>query len=123
MKSTYSRPRGARCCADALRRAVPAAEARRICRLLRAIANPVRLALLDLLARNPGRVCVCDLEAAVPVKQPTVSHHLMRLRQAGLVEAERRGPWMHYRVRPNAMRLVRDRLGAWFDIERKNDEP
>ena len=52
-----------------------------------------------MLARNEGRVCVCDLEAAVPVKQPTVSHHLRILRDAGLVESEKSGQWVYYHLR------------------------
>jgi ArsR family transcriptional regulator len=74
------------------------------------LAHPVRLQLLDVLARNEGRVCVCDLEAAVPVKQPTVSHHLRLLREAGLVESEKVGQWVYYRIRRDAARALRGRI-------------
>lgn len=74
------------------------------------LAHPVRLQLLDVLARNEGRVCVCDLEAAVPVKQPTVSHHLRLLREAGLVESEKVGQWAYYRIRRNEARALGERL-------------
>jgi len=74
------------------------------------LAHPVRLQLLDVLARNEGRVCVCDLEAAVPVKQPTVSHHLRLLREAGLVESEKVGQWVYYRIRRDAARALRERV-------------
>jgi ArsR family transcriptional regulator, arsenate/arsenite/antimonite-responsive transcriptional repressor len=70
----------------------------------------VRLQLLDILARNEGRVCVCDLEASVPVKQPTVSHHLRLLREANLVESEKVGQWVYYRVRRDALRAMRARV-------------
>jgi ArsR family transcriptional regulator len=75
------------------------------------LAHPVRLQLLDVLARNEGRVCVCDLEAAVPVKQPTVSHHLRLLREAGLIESEKVGQWVYYRIRRPA-RALRSRAAG-----------
>jgi ArsR family transcriptional regulator len=74
------------------------------------LAHPVRLQLLDVLARNEGRVCVCDLEAAVPVKQPTVSHHLRLLREAGLIESEKVGQWVYYRIRRENAQAMRERL-------------
>src|SRR3970040_505441 len=74
------------------------------------LAHPVRLQLLDVLARNEGRVCVCDLEAAVPVKQPTVSHHLRLLREAGLIESEKVGQWVYYRIRRDSARALRERV-------------
>jgi len=77
---------------------------------LEQLAHPVRLQLLDVLARNEGRVCVCDLEASVPVKQPTVSHHLRILREAGLVESEKVGQWVYYRIRRDSARALRDRV-------------
>jgi len=76
------------------------------------LSHPVRLQLLDVLARNEGRVCVCDLEAAVPVKQPTVSHHLKLLRAAGLIEREKVGLWAYYRVNRTTLAGLRERLGA-----------
>lgn len=82
---------------------------------LEALAHPIRLRLLAALAANPGRVCVCDLEAIVPVKQPTVSHHLRILRKAGLVDSERRGLWAHYRVRREALRALAARVGLALD--------
>ena len=86
------------------------AEATSLATELEQLANPVRLQLLDVLARNEGRVCVCDLEAAVPVKQPTVSHHLRLLREAGLVESEKVGQWVYYRIRRDEARALRERV-------------
>ena len=74
------------------------------------LAHPIRLQLLDVLARKEGTVCVCDLEAAVPVKQPTVSHHLKLLRQAGLVESERQGLFAYYRLDRKALDALRSRI-------------
>ena len=86
------------------------AEATSLATELEQLANPVRLQLLDVLARNEGRVCVCDLEAAVPVKQPTVSHHLRLLREAGLVHSERQGLYAYYRVDREALGALRTRI-------------
>ena len=85
-------------------------EATAIASELEQLAHPVRLQLLDVLARNEGRVCVCDLEAAVPVKQPTVSHHLRLLREAGLIESEKVGQWVYYRIKRDSARALRDRV-------------
>jgi ArsR family transcriptional regulator len=103
---------GERCCdTDARpRTSYPAAE--RDAADFDILAHPVRLQLLDVLARNGGKVCVCDLEAAVPVKQPTVSHHLRLLREAGLVESEKIGVWAYYRVDREAWGALRRRIDA-----------
>jgi len=77
---------------------------------LQILGHPVRLLILDVLTRHSGQVCVCDLEAAVPVKQPTVSHHLRLLREAGLVDAERHGPWMYYFICRDALAALRTRI-------------
>lgn len=79
---------------------------------LEILAHPVRLQLLDMLVRAEGAVCVCDLEAALPVKQPTVSHHLRLLREADLVQSERHAQWAYYRVNRESLDALRDRIGA-----------
>jgi ArsR family transcriptional regulator, arsenate/arsenite/antimonite-responsive transcriptional repressor len=106
------RRRGERCCVPSAKPAVRTAEAERLTADLSVLAHPVRLQLLDVLLRNEGRVCVCDLEAAVPVKQPTVSHHLRLLREARLVTSERDGLWAYYRVRRDALAALRLRIAA-----------
>ncbi len=63
---------------------------------LKALADPTRLRLLDLLAQQTGPLCVCALTALFPQHQPTISHHLRVLRQAGLVDCEKRGVWAYY---------------------------
>ncbi len=104
------RERGARCCADGVTLSLSMAEAQQVSDDLHVLGHPVRLLILDVLAQYAGKVCVCDLEAAVPVKQPTVSHHLRLLREAGLVDAERHGPWMYYFIRHEALEALRSRI-------------
>lgn len=103
---------GERCCDGEARPRISSEDAERLAEALQLLAHPVRLQILDVLSRNEGRVCVCDLEAAVPVKQPTVSHHLRILREAGLIEAERSGQWMFYRVKRDALAVLRDRFDS-----------
>ena len=70
-------------------------------RLLQALGDPVRLAIVRQLADQP-EVCACDFMNCCDVRQPTVSHHLRVLREAGVIESERRGTWVFYRIRPDA---------------------
>ena len=76
--------------------------------LFKAIADPHRLTILATLARAQDEVCVCDFTDGLPLNQPTVSHHLRILREAGLVTCERRGTWVYYRLADN----THDRLSA-----------
>ena len=75
--------------------------------MFKALGDPVRLRLLSLIASatraEGGEVCVCDLTGAFDVQQPTISHHLRVLREAGLVDCERRGTWVYYWVLPGAL--------------------
>ena len=103
---------GDRCCMPDLVPRLDADEAQRLTSDLDVLAHPVRLQLLSLLAASPEPVCVCDLEASVPVKQPTVSHHLKLLRAAGLVESEKRGLWAYYHVRQDELDRLRGRIAA-----------
>jgi|SRR4029078_830823 ArsR family transcriptional regulator len=114
MNKTASEPLrtfGSRCCPDPGERPFSAARAESAARSLELLAHPIRLTLLGILCRRGGEVCVCDLEAAVPVKQPTVSHHLRLLREAGLVQVERRGQWAHYRIDPQAVAALSSEVG------------
>jgi ArsR family transcriptional regulator len=70
--------------------------------LFKALADPHRLTILATLARSEDEVCVCDFTSGLPLNQPTVSHHLRILREAGLVTCERRGTWVYYRLAPDA---------------------
>lgn len=82
--------------------------------LLKAVADPYRLTMLATLANAPDEVCVCDFTGALSLNQPTVSHHLRILREAGLVSCERRGTWVYYRIAPDAQRRIDDALTSVF---------
>ena len=77
----------------------------------KALADPARVTILNRLA-GADEVCVCDFVAALDLAQPTVSHHLKVLRDAGLVESSRRGTWAFYRLVPDAVDALREALGA-----------
>jgi len=76
----------------------------------KALADPVRVQIVDLLRRHAGEVCVCDLQDLFPITQPTLSHHLKKLRRAGIVGVERREQWAYYYVIPEAL----EELSAWL---------
>ena len=79
--------------------------------VLAALADPVRLRIVSMLAAAPdGSACGCDLEEPLGLSQPTVSHHLKVLREAGLIEGERRGRWIHYRLVDERVAEVREAL-------------
>ena len=80
--------------------------------LLQAAADPTRLAILRQLSEEPS-VCACDFTALCDVSQPTVSHHLKVLREAGWVVSERRGTWIWYSIRPEAVERMRDLAGGF----------
>ncbi|HTV93899.1 MAG TPA: metalloregulator ArsR/SmtB family transcription factor [Verrucomicrobiae bacterium] len=82
--------------------------------LMKAIADPYRLTMLATLAAAEDEVCVCDFTDALPLNQPTVSHHLRILREAGLVNCERRGTWVYYRLAPDANARVSAALQSVF---------
>jgi ArsR family transcriptional regulator, arsenate/arsenite/antimonite-responsive transcriptional repressor len=85
--------------------------AERLSRLLKAVADPTRLQLISLIKASPdGEACVCDLTAPLGLRQPTVSHHLKVLTEAGLVTRERRGTWMWYAMAPGALDSLIDLL-------------
>ena len=92
---------GLPCCAPVTGAAMSAQEAAELAAVLRAVADPARLRLLSLIqAHEGGEACVCDLTRPVGLSQPTVSHHLKVLFEAGLVSRDRRGAWAYYRAVP-----------------------
>lgn len=107
---------GDRCCVPANRALLDPHEVQELAADLEILANPVRLQLLAALAANEGEVCVCDLQELLPVKQPTVSHHLALLRKAGLVGVDRRGLWAYYHVRRDALAEVRERISGGLGL-------
>jgi ArsR family transcriptional regulator len=87
----------AACCPPLVQAPIPAAEAAELAAAFKAIGDPVRLQLLSMIASHAGgEVCVCDLTPAFDLTGPTISHHLRVLREAGLIEHERRGTWVYY---------------------------
>jgi ArsR family transcriptional regulator len=85
--------------------------------LFKAIGDPYRLTILATLAESDHEVCVCDFTQALPLNQPTVSHHLRILREAGLVTCERRGTWVYYQLAAEALQRLDDALGIVFRTE------
>ena len=104
------RAAGERCCEPVVYPDVERQQAERMAVLAKAIADPVRLQLVDVLRKHAGKVCVCELVPLFDLSQPTVSHHLKVLRDAGIVDSERQGLWVYYYVIPGAL----DELAAWL---------
>ena len=100
-----------RCCSPAAAELIPPETADALARRFKALGDPTRVAILNRLA-TAGEVCVCDLNAVFDLSQPTISHHLKLLRDAGLVEAERRGTWAYYRLVPEAIAELASALQA-----------
>ena len=95
------------CCPPLDREPLSPAQADALSRGFKAVADPIRLRLLSLIASYPsGEACVCDLTASFALTGPTISHHLKVLREAGLITGERRGTWVYYRAVPDAMRQL-----------------
>ncbi|MFE1951925.1 ArsR/SmtB family transcription factor [Streptomyces sp. NPDC059524] len=91
------------CCPPLTERPLSAEEAERTAKMFKALGDPVRLRLFSLVASHEGgEACVCDI-SDVGVSQPTVSHHLKKLKDAGLLTSERRGTWVYYRVEPSVL--------------------
>jgi ArsR family transcriptional regulator len=97
----------AACCAPVTGGALDAAAAERLAHIFKALGDPARVRLLSLIAAaDGGEACICDLTGPVALSQPTVSHHMKLLADAGLVTREQRGKWAYYRVRDNTLRTV-----------------
>src|SRR5260370_107819 len=95
------------CCAPLTESALGAEQANDLSRMFKALGDPVRLRLLSMITSAAGgEICVCDLTPAFELSGPTISHHLKVLREAGLVDAERRGTWVYYRARPAILRQL-----------------
>jgi ArsR family transcriptional regulator len=101
------------CCSPVTREPLSAEAAERIVPLVKAIADPVRLRLVSLVASHAaGEACVCDLNDAFDLSQPTISHHLKLLHEAGILDREKRGVWVYYRVNSGALRDLATLLGG-----------
>ncbi|MGW5746218.1 metalloregulator ArsR/SmtB family transcription factor [Amycolatopsis sp. NPDC003861] len=92
------------CCSPLAREPLNESQAVELSKLFKAMADPVRLRLLSLIASHAGgEACVCDLTDAFDLTGPTISHHLKVLRESGLITGERRGTWVYYRVHPEVL--------------------
>ncbi|MFC3572949.1 ArsR/SmtB family transcription factor [Streptomyces yaanensis] len=102
----------AACCAGLSTTPLDEAQAAELAKVFKALGDPVRLRLMSMIASRGegGEVCVCELTPAFELSQPTISHHLKLLRQAGLIDCERRGTWVYYWVQPGVL----DRLAAFL---------
>jgi len=101
------------CCSPLTQEPLSGAAAERIAPLLKALADPVRLRLMSLIASHAdGEACVCDLSVGFDLTQPTISHHLKVLRETGLLQCERRGTWVYYWVVPSALAQLSAVLGS-----------
>jgi ArsR family transcriptional regulator, arsenate/arsenite/antimonite-responsive transcriptional repressor len=104
------RPAGDPCCQPVVYPDVERAQAQRMAAIAKALGDPVRLQLVDVLRKHAGKVCVCELVPLFELSQPTVSHHLKVLRDAGIVGSERQGLWAYYFVNPEALK----ELSLWL---------
>jgi ArsR family transcriptional regulator len=101
---------GEPCCEPVVYPDVEREQAQRMAAIAKALADPVRLQLVDVLRKHAGRVCVCELVPLFDLSQPTISHHLRVLRESGIVASERQGLWAYYFVLPGAL----DELSGWL---------
>lgn len=104
------RPAGEPCCEPVVYPDIARAEAERMAKVAKALGDPIRMQLADVLRKHAGKVCVCELVPLFDLSQPTVSHHLKVLREAGIVESERQGLWAYYYVVPDALK----ELSTWL---------
>jgi ArsR family transcriptional regulator, arsenate/arsenite/antimonite-responsive transcriptional repressor len=104
------RPPGEPCCEPVVFPEVTAQRAARMAEVAKALGDPIRLQLVDVLRKHAGQACVCELVPLFDVAQPTLSHHLKKLREAGIVDCERRGLWAYYYVVPDSLEEMR----AWL---------
>jgi len=103
----------AACCPPLSQEPLTAAQAQQVAPLLKALADPVRLRLMSLIASHAGgEACVCDLTGAFDLSQPTISHHLKVLHEAGLLDREKRGVWVYYRARTGALASLGVLIGS-----------
>jgi ArsR family transcriptional regulator, arsenate/arsenite/antimonite-responsive transcriptional repressor len=110
--STTALPLAEDCCAPLLREPLSLGQAADLARILKALAEPTRLRLVSMVAAHQGgEACVCDLTSPLGLTQPTVSHHLKILVDAGIFSRDKRGVWAYYALRPQALQALAAILG------------
>jgi ArsR family transcriptional regulator, arsenate/arsenite/antimonite-responsive transcriptional repressor len=103
----------AACCSPLSVQPMTMEQAEQVAPLMKALADPVRLRLMSLVASHEnGEACMCDLTDAFDLSQPTITHHMKVLHEAGLVHREKRGVWVYYRVRPQALAAIGALIGC-----------
>lgn len=113
----------AECCPQVLASPISEEESKRLAAALRVLADPTRLRLLSMIGAHPeGEACVCDLTAPIGLSQPTVSHHLKVLTEAGLLGREQRGRWVYHWVLPEPIELLRGALAGPIQAPRPGKE-
>ena len=100
------RPAGEPCCEPVVYPDIEREQAQRMAAIAKALGDPIRLQLVDVLRKHAGKVCVCELVPLFDVSQPTLSHHLKKLREAGIVDSEKHGLWSIYYVKPDALEVL-----------------
>ena len=110
LEAKIKRAKGERCCEPVVYPDVEREQAQRMATVAKTLSDPVRLQLVDVLRKHAGKVCVCELVPLFDLSQPTVSHHLKVLRDAGVLGCERQGLWSYYYVLPEAL----DELATWL---------
>jgi ArsR family transcriptional regulator, arsenate/arsenite/antimonite-responsive transcriptional repressor len=101
------------CCSPLMKEPLSAQASQRVAVLMKALADPVRLRLMSLIASHAeGEACVCDLQEAFDLSQPTISHHLKVLHDVGLLDRSKRGVWVYYKARPEALTDLAALLGG-----------
>jgi ArsR family transcriptional regulator, arsenate/arsenite/antimonite-responsive transcriptional repressor len=101
---------GEPCCEPVAYPDIERDQAERMATVAKALGDPIRMQLVDVLRKHAGKVCVCELVPLFDLSQPTVSHHLKVLREAGIVGSERRGLWAYYYVNPETL----EELSQWL---------
>jgi ArsR family transcriptional regulator, arsenate/arsenite/antimonite-responsive transcriptional repressor len=104
------RPPGEPCCEPVVYPDIDREQAERTAAVAKALGDPIRMQLVDVLRKHAGKACVCELVPLFDLSQPTVSHHLKVLREAGIVGSERRGLWAYYYVNPDSL----EELSTWL---------
>src|ERR1051325_11335126 len=102
---------GEPCCEPVVYPDIEREQAERMATVAKALGDPIRMQLVDVLRKHAGKVCVCELVPLFDVSQPTLSHHLKVLREAGIVDSERQDLWAFYCCNPEAM----EELSAWLN--------
>lgn len=109
---TTNNAEGVVCCETLVTSPLAPNNAQQLASDLQLLGHPIRLQILAMLSLCNGSICVCDIETSLPVKQPTVSHHLRLLREAGLIRGEKRGLYVHYAVNEEIVQALWQRIRA-----------